>query len=205
MKKYKLFTNCFVTDGYTKYLILDCQRGKMFSISKELGKYLKNNDFIDFDFFGRNELKFYKDFLNQHELIFDFTDLNLEEFPNLNLDFKNPSKIYTIEVNSDDVFYLDKKIYTHFLVQHIVITISNNYLNFVIEFNQKMQDFFSESPINYFSVIIDYEEFLKVKELLLLNKRILKIKVRNSPNELIDENIIYLTDNSDFKEIIPFR
>ena len=54
MKKYKLYTNCFVSKGYQKSIILDTQRGLTYNIDNSLANYLLKNKILEFKDFSKD-------------------------------------------------------------------------------------------------------------------------------------------------------
>ncbi len=110
-KYFSLFSCCIITKGYGRSIIIDTQRGIFYFIPNEFADIiedLKKNEIESvFSHFEEREdiaiLKEYLEFLEANELGF-YTDYkSLEDFPNLDLEFKVPNNIQNaiFDIKSD--------------------------------------------------------------------------------------------------------
>lgn len=176
---YRLFSNCIVSAGYTRYLIQDLQRGKIYPIDKILGDYLLANETFDFTVFDQDEREFYRSFLFERELIFECTGIPFGLFPKIDEHFESPSFVSIIEANYSFLFELDKSLFIDLIVQHLVIRIGTEMTN--TWSNSQLDDFLDETAIEFCSVVLNYDQYNKLQDEFDLNRRISQILVTNSP------------------------
>ncbi len=180
MKKYKLYTNCFVSKGYQKSIILDTQRGLTYNIDNSLANYLLKNKILEFKDFSKEDYVFYINFLKERLLIFELDDIEFNLFPELDTSFKHPSIVNVIEINENDLFRLDNKLINYLLTTTIVFNFNDQW-ELLVDFDDKIHPKYSDTSVEFYCLRIKYHDYLKYEDFILKSKRISQVIVNNAP------------------------
>jgi SPASM domain peptide maturase of grasp-with-spasm system len=208
---FKLYSCCQLTKGHSRSLIVDLQRNKFHFIPNILFEILTEDQFLSFSllkekYFENIEIiTEYFQFLLNEDLGFIIKKSELINFPELNLNWENSSKITNaiIDLNAKSDFNLIedsiKKLeqLKCFSIQlRIFDNISNNKLI-------KLSNYFKNTAIRNFDIILKYDKNKNLdffEKLINTNQRLFNINIHSSPENII-KNIVKWNINCNFSTL----
>lgn len=173
MTHFKLFSNCIITKGANRGIILDIQRGKIFFIPNDLIEvvtYLNcgnsiNSSHNKFGFENKYIIDEYINFLIENELGFNLTEKEYDFFPDMKLNFHTPSHITNAIIE-----FSNNNIISYKSILESICSLNCRYLQFIFYDWNLLNDLKDIINISYsmnfrsIEILTNYDE--KVKGIL---------------------------------------
>lgn len=197
MNFFKLYANCIVVKGANRSLIVDLQKNKTHLIPNDMYEVLVkstktkiNQLYVEYGEENKDVIRDYFENLKELELGFFCSDIELNYFPEISLDFQSPfiisnsilEEIYNIEKYKELIPQLE-----NLGCEYIEIILYNEIENTVLS---SILDLFYTSSIKHIGLIIKYD-FSKdetfIKSLTSIKLRLSKIILHSSIEEKVLE------------------
>ena len=139
---YRLFSCCKLTKGSSRSALIDVQRNEVHLIPNILYDILSKNKIIDFtklqnEYGNVKILKEYEKFLREKEFIFEVTEENKNNFPDIDNKFETPNLISNgvFEVNNQSNYITEKfvKCFDNFRITSLYLVFYESNHDFLLK------------------------------------------------------------------------